>query len=76
MIWMQFIDAMDGGWMQEELCNRCTLYDSGNQVAVHVMALQDKMNQVQLRRWRLPKEKNECTNRCRLFGWKESEDWG
>ena len=36
----------------------CTI--RGNQVAVHVMALQDKMNQVQLEDGRLPKKENEC----------------
>ena len=36
----------------------CTI--RGNQVAVHVMALQDKMNQVQLEDGRLPEKENEC----------------
>ena len=36
----------------------CTI--RGNQVAVHVMALQDKMNQVQLEGGRLPEKENEC----------------
>ena len=34
----------------------CTI--RGNQVAVHVMALQDKMNQVQLEDGRLPEKEN------------------
>ena len=36
----------------------CTI--RGNQVAVHVMALQDKMNQAQLEDGRLPEKENEC----------------
>ena len=36
----------------------CTI--RGNQVAVHVMALQNKMNQVQLEDGRLPEKENEC----------------
>ena len=32
----------------------------GETVAVHVMALQDKMNQVQLEDGRLPEKENEC----------------
>ena len=36
----------------------CTI--QGNQVAVHVMALQNKMNQVQLEDGRLPEKENEC----------------
>ena len=36
----------------------CTI--RGNQVAVHIMALQDKMNQVQLEDGRLPEKENEC----------------
>jgi len=36
----------------------CTI--RGNQIAVHVMALQNKMNQVQLEDGRLPEKENEC----------------
>ena len=48
------LDA-EGSYATDVLC-----MIQGNQVAVHVMALQDKMNQVQLEDGRLPEKENEC----------------